>query len=86
PLIGAAFRSVSRTQSEAVLYVFVRAYIIRSDTEATRDFSDLDEMSEFDRQRLDRTEQGYKKQPIIPGIPEKERERRSALDDWYHVD
>jgi type II secretory pathway component GspD/PulD (secretin) len=85
PLIGAAFRSVSRTQSEAVLYVFVRAYIVRSDTEATRDFSDLDEMSEFDRQRLDRTEQGYKKQPIIPGIPEKEREKRSALDDWYSV-
>ena len=86
PLVGAAFRNVSHTKSEAVLYVFVRAYIIRSDTEATRDFQDLDEMSEFDRQRLKRTEEGYKSQPIIPGIPEEKREKRSALDDWYHVD
>ncbi|MCP4711495.1 MAG: AMP-binding protein, partial [Planctomycetes bacterium] len=38
PILGALFRNVSRSESEGVLYVFVRAEIVRKP-----DFSDLDE-------------------------------------------
>ena len=82
PILGAVFRSVSKTSTSALLYVFVKAHIVRSDTPETLEFEDLDELSEKYRQQLRQQEQDYKHQTIIPGIPDAEREpESSALDE-----
>ena len=84
PLIGALFQNVSRTDARNVLYVFVRAHIIRSIDEHG-DFSDLDTLSDYYRKKLEVEETGAREQTIIPGLaPEKPRwDDAGALSGWY---
>ena len=81
PLIGAAFRSVSRSTNHGLLYVFVRANIVRSDTPETVQFEDLDRISAPYRDRLRQSENSYQHQTVIPGIPDQRKSTPSALDD-----
>jgi len=77
PIIGMAFRNVSRSDVENVLYVFVKANIVGRQEE----FEDMDNLSEEYRQKLRDSEINYQGQSVIPGIPEKQKERTSVLDN-----
>jgi general secretion pathway protein D len=77
PIIGLAFRNVSRSDIENVLYVFVKANIVGRHEE----FEDLDTLSEQYRKKLRDSEINYQGQSIIPGIPEKQKNRTSVLDN-----
>jgi type II secretory pathway component GspD/PulD (secretin) len=81
PLLGALFRNTSQSESEGVLYVFVRADIVRS-MGPDENFEDLDRVSEPYRRKLKDSETKYNKLPLIPGIPaEAPKDGKSALDD-----
>ncbi len=80
PVAGALFRNVSYSQNKNVLYVFVKANIVRSE-EAS--FKDLDTLSEKHRKKLRELEMGYKNLPIIPGIEPDVEEQHSVLDEDY---
>ncbi|MCP4707823.1 MAG: hypothetical protein GY869_04295, partial [Planctomycetes bacterium] len=78
PVLGALFRSVSRSELEGVLYVFIRAEIVNEP-----DFSDLDDISELYRNKLRESEMEHQNQSsIIPGLKDKNRVRPSALDEF----
>ncbi|MBN2210319.1 MAG: hypothetical protein JW709_02880 [Sedimentisphaerales bacterium] len=83
PFAGALFRNVSYSQNKNVLYVFVKANIIRSDKGGETSFEDLDILSEKHREKLRKLEKGYENLPIIPGIPADKKEDRSVLDEDY---
>lgn len=78
PLIGALFRKTTQSQLEGVLYVFVKANIVRDDN-----FEDLEELSEKNRLQLRGREDDYRKNSeFIPGLPASEEETpKSALED-----
>lgn len=84
PLLGALFRRVSRNDSRSVLYIFVRAHIVRSDG-VNEDFRDLDALSAHYRRSLVVEEDKVKRQTIIPGFgPDKKAMNDpGALNDWY---
>ena len=83
PLIGFLFRSVSRSENEDVLYVFVRSQIVRSAGEDS-EFQDMDRLSEPYRRRVSDSEDEYGKQHVIPGLPNPRREETPrALGDWF---
>ncbi|MBN1845473.1 MAG: hypothetical protein JW810_07300 [Sedimentisphaerales bacterium] len=76
PLLGMAFRNVARSDTEAILYVFVRANIVGRHEE----FEDLDTLSEKYRQKLRDSETNYQWQSIIPGIKDDHPIRPNVLD------
>ena len=76
PILGAAFRNVTRSDIENVLYVFVKANIVGRHEE----FEDLDNLSGEYRKKLRDSEINYQGQSIIPGIPEEQKKRTSVLD------
>ena len=76
PLADMAGRSVPKYLAD----------VIQKAPGETDEFQDLSEMSKYDQERLNRTEQGYKQQPVIPGVEKERRDKRSALDDWYHIE
>lgn len=73
PFIGALFRNVVRGNDEAVLYVFVRATIVRSREE----FEALSKKHEDKVRGLE--EEGQK--PLVPGLPPERSKRGSVFDD-----
>ncbi len=82
PLLGVLFRSTNRTKDRGVLYVFVKAHIVgREGTEDQADFQDLIDLSEEAKEKLRRTEELYRKQSMIPGLKDEDREKTSVLDD-----
>ncbi len=78
PLLGALFRKTTQSQLEGVLYVFVKANIVRDEN-----FEDLEELSEKNRLQLREKEINYgRSSDFIPGLPPvKEADEKSALDD-----
>ncbi len=78
PLLGALFRKTTKSELEGVLYVFVKANIVRDEK-----FEDLEELSEKNRQQLREKEMNYgRSSDFIPGLPPIiEAEGKSALDD-----
>jgi len=77
PLIGALFRNVVRTENSGVLYVFLKANIVKKET-----FEDIELLTEKNTSALKDFETNYNRQSLIPGIPEQGRDKRNrALDD-----
>jgi len=83
PLLGLLFRNVTHSENERVLYVFVRANIVRSrEEEGYGNFEDLDELSKKYREKLQKMEHEQEELQIIPGIPNKpEGQRKSVLEE-----
>jgi len=76
PLIGSLFRSVANSQTHGVLYVFIKANIVKD-----VNFSDLAELTEENTLRMEKFEIDYDRQSTIPGIPDRPRAvKRRALD------
>ena len=81
PLIGAAFRNINRSDTRAVLYVFVRANIVRGVGEEG-EANALDRLSEIDLRALREAEERYNEQSVIPGISvPRSEDWRGVLDD-----
>lgn len=80
PLIGSLFRNVNNSGNKNVLYVFVRANIVRSNE---GNFEDMNELSEKYRSGLRKMEQNQEELPIIPGIVPKKKQVKSVLDENY---
>jgi len=78
PIIGALFQSVARSESEAVLYIFVRANIVQEEG-----FADLYNVTEKYKNRLRESEINYDEQSAetLPGVPDNRRKPRKALED-----
>jgi len=76
PLIGSLFRNVVRTENSGVLYVFLKANIVKKES-----FEDMELLTEKNTSDLKDFETNYNRQSLIPGIPEKGRDkRRQTLD------
>jgi general secretion pathway protein D len=81
PVLGLLFRNVSKSETSTVLYVFVKANIVRSiGKEGGSDFTDLDELSGKTRQKLRDMEKAEDQMPVIPGVKFR-KNQPSILDD-----
>jgi len=77
PLLGVLFRNTVKSQESGVLYVFVKANIVKD-----VNFEDLENITEESTIKLDKFELNYEKQSFIPGLPnEPSGLRNRALDD-----
>ena len=82
PLLGALFRSTSRTKDRGVLYVFLKASIVGRPGESGEDFKDLENLTEKARQTIRESEIRYKRQSVIPGLKDLDDDGpSSALDE-----
>lgn len=78
PILGAAFRSTSRTKDRGILYVFLKANIVGKEG----DFSDLDVLTDMAKDKLMENQGQYEMQSVIPGIPDMDRqEEPDVLED-----
>ncbi|MBN1764440.1 MAG: hypothetical protein JW860_04215 [Sedimentisphaerales bacterium] len=75
PLIGALFRNTASSQEEGVLYVFVKANIVKD-----KDFGDLGNLTEDNIIKMEEYEVNYEQQSPIPGISVDRSTRRRALE------
>jgi len=70
PLLGAMFRNIGRSETEAVLYIFVRAHIVRDDK-----FSDLNSLSQQYQERLRESEVRHRDESgAFPGAPPRDKD------------
>ncbi len=67
PLVGLLFRSVSNTDIQSKLYVFVRAEILRPAELAGAASKDLERISEQNRSSFERHEQEFQDYQTVPG-------------------
>ena len=81
PILGAAFRKTSRSYNKVLLYVFVKAHIIRSEEGSDEPFGDLMRVSQYYRDDLKDGQDSRKKQSVIPGIPDPPGPPDDELDD-----
>ncbi len=72
PLVGALFRNTARSNINSVLYVFVRAHIVRSQGENS-EFQDLERLSQPEIDKVKKGEDAYYQTPLIPGLPAEKR-------------
>jgi type II secretory pathway component GspD/PulD (secretin) len=74
PILGVLFRNTARVKDRGVLYVFVRAYIVgREGINGDADFQDLIDLSDNAKKNLERSEEMYEGQSVIPGLPDSDR-------------
>ena len=72
PVVGGLFRSISNSDKQSKLYVFVKAEIIRPAEEGDQGMADLERISERNRTALEKHElefQGYQDWPGIDSKP-----------------
>ncbi len=68
PLLGLLFRSISNSDSESKLYIFVKAEVIRPSDCLTRNGRHLDRLSEQNREAFERHEAEFQEYDSWPGI------------------
>ena len=71
PLIGALFRSVSNSDLQRNLYVFVKAEIIRPAETLAQDLPELGKISDRNRMAFEKFEQEFQSYQNFPGIKPK---------------
>ncbi|MCH9023150.1 MAG: type II secretion system protein GspD [Planctomycetes bacterium] len=82
PLIGAAFRSTTRTKDRGVLYVFVKAHIVGREGPDGETFQDLDQLTENEKYDLKRRSLQYKSLTVIPGLPDEKQSKQNDVLDY----
>jgi general secretion pathway protein D len=80
PLVGGAFRSVSNSDIQSKLYVFVRAEIIRPADDPEDGGEDLKRISEQNREAFEQHEHEFQDYESWPGIESEPLEPVKALD------
>ena len=72
PILGAAFRNISKTKGRTVLYVFVKAEIV-----SDQNFDQLKELSRINKEKMELLQENFNEMPIIPGFKPERRERET---------
>jgi len=80
PLVGGLFRTVSNTDNQSKLYVFVKAEVIRPEGEFTQGMKDLTEISDRNRMAFEKHEMEFQKYQDWPGIKPKPVDPAKVLD------
>jgi len=71
PLVGALFRSVSNSDLQRRLYIFVKAEIIRPAETLAQGLPDLEKISERNRLAFEKFEQEFQNYQSLPGMKDK---------------
>ena len=79
PLVGGLFRSISNTNNESKLYVFVKAEIIRPATLA-KGMDDLKNLSDRNREAFEGYEKEFQDYQSWPGLKDQIIEPKNVLD------
>ncbi|MBN2139306.1 MAG: hypothetical protein JW720_16000 [Sedimentisphaerales bacterium] len=81
PIVGALFRSVSNSDLQKRLYVFVKAEIIRPAETLAQGLPDLEKISQRNRLAFEKFEQEFQGYKSFPGIKSKRIAPIRVLDD-----
>lgn len=80
PFIGALFRSVSNTDLQRRLYIFVKAEIIRPAETLAQGLPDLEEISMRNRMAFEKFEEEFQRYQSFPGLKSRPLEPFRVLD------
>jgi len=80
PLIGVAFRSISTKDIQSMLYIFVRAEVIRPADTTANSQEDLNRISDANREAFERHEQEFQNYQTWPGVKAKPVSPPKVLD------
>jgi len=80
PLVGGLFRSISNSDIESKLYVFVKAEVIRPEEGITQGMKDLVEISDKRRMAFEKHESEFQQYQDWPGIKPKPVDPPKVLD------
>ena len=80
PLIGMAFRSVSNTDIQSKLYIFVRAEVIRPADAETAAMKDLLKVSDQNREAFEGSEAEFQQHQDIPALRPKPTDPAKVLE------
>jgi type II secretory pathway component GspD/PulD (secretin) len=80
PLIGGLFRTISDTDKESKLYMFVKAQIIRPAEKSGQGMDDLKKISEVNRTAFEKHELEFQKAQDWPGLKSKPVDPAKVLD------
>jgi general secretion pathway protein D len=80
PLLGGIFRSISNSDVQSKLYVFVRAEIIRPSEALAGQHDELERISERNRIAFEKHEQEFQEYQSWPGIKPKPTEPEKVLN------
>jgi type II secretory pathway component GspD/PulD (secretin) len=80
PLVGALFRSVSNTDLQRRLYIFVKAEIIRPAETLAQGLPDLERISQRNRLAFETYEQEFQRYKSVPGVKSKPVAPAKVLD------
>ncbi|ARN57826.1 secretin N-terminal domain-containing protein [Sedimentisphaera salicampi] len=80
PLVGGLFKTVSNSDDQSKLYVFVKANILRPTSGTKTGLDDLLEQSELQRESFEEAEQNFHKYQDFPGLESKKMEPDKVLE------
>jgi general secretion pathway protein D len=80
PLVGGLFRSISNSDIQSKLYIFVRAEIIRPAEERRQGTSDIDVISQKNREAFEKHEQEFQNYQDWPGLQPKPVDPKKVLE------
>lgn len=80
PLIGLLFRSLTHSDTQSKLYVFVRAEIIRPAEALAAAHTDLERISEQNRAAFEKHEEEFQNYQDVPGLKSRIMEPAKALE------
>lgn len=80
PLIGGLFRTISNSDQESKLYVFVKAEIIRPAEKLAQSMEDLEKISEVNRTAFEKHELEFQSYQDWPGVKSKPVNPPKVLD------
>jgi len=80
PLVGGLFRSVDTSDVQSMLYIFVRAEVIRPAEAGTNSYEDLKRISDANREAFEKHEQEFQGYQTWPGVKPKPASPPKVLD------
>jgi type II secretory pathway component GspD/PulD (secretin) len=80
PLVGGLFRSISNSDIQSKLYIFVRAEIIRPAEERRPGASDIDVISQKNREAFEKHEREFQNYQDWPGLQPKPVDPKKVLE------
>jgi general secretion pathway protein D len=80
PLIGGVFRSVNTSDVQSMLYIFVRAQVIRPADTTSNSQEDLTRISDANREAFEKHEQEFQAHQTWPGVKPKPVSPPKVLD------
>jgi type II secretory pathway component GspD/PulD (secretin) len=80
PLVGGLFRSISNSDIQSKLYIFVRAEVIRPAEARPQGAGDIDVISQKNREAFEKHEQEFQNYQNWPGMNPKPVDPKKVLE------